>query len=49
MKIKLDSNGNLSFNKTIEIAIATIAVRAVFHENTKYYPQVLLDEYPCKI
>ena len=49
MKIKLDSNDNLSLNKTIQISIATIIVRAVFHENNKYYPQVLLDECPGKI
>ena len=28
----------------IEISSTIIVVRAVFHENNKYYPQVLLDE-----
>ena len=39
MKTKFDSDDNLPLNKTIEIPIATIVVRAVFHENNKYYPQ----------
>ena len=44
LKIKFDSDDNLPLNKTIEISIVTIAIRAVFHENNKYYPQVFLDE-----
>ena len=39
LKIKFDSDVNLSLNKTIEIPIVTIVVPAVFHENNKY-PQV---------
>ena len=49
MKIKFDLDDNLPVNKTIEIPLVTIVVRAVFHENKKYYPQVFLDEYLCKI
>ena len=37
MKIKFDSDDELPLNKTLEIHIATIVVRAVFHENNKYY------------
>ena len=48
MKIKFDSDGNLSFNKTIEIPIVTIVIRAAFQEKkttkNKYYPQTFLDE-----
>ena len=44
IKIKFDSDDNLPLNKTIEISIVTIAIRAVFHENNKDYPQVFLDE-----
>ena len=40
MKIKFDLDGNLPLNKTIKIPIMTIVVRAVFHGNNKYYPQV---------
>ena len=35
--------------KMIEILIVTIIVRAAFHENNKYYPQVFLDECLYKI
>ena len=44
MKIKFDSDDNLSLNKTIEIPKMTIVVRAVFHGNKKYYPHVFLGE-----
>ena len=44
MKIKFNSDDELSLNKTIEIPTITIVVRVVFHENKKYYPQVFLDE-----
>ena len=44
MKIKFNSDNELSLNKTIEIPKIMIAVRAVFHENNKYYLQVFLDE-----
>ena len=44
MKIKFDSVDKLPLNKMIEIPIIEIVVRAVFHENNKYYPQVSLDE-----
>ena len=42
MKIKFDSDENLPLNKTIEIPIATIAVRADFHKDNKYYSPVFL-------
>ena len=44
MKIKFNSDDELPLNKTIEIPTMTIVVRAGFHENNKYYPQVFLDE-----
>ena len=44
MKIKFDSADNFSLNKTIEIHIVTIVIRAAFHENNKHYSQVVLDE-----
>ena len=49
MKIKFNSDDELPLNKTIEIPIMTIVVRAVFHENNKNYPQVFLDECQYKI
>ena len=44
MKIKFNSDDELPLNRTIEIHNATIVLRAVFHENNKYYPQFFLDE-----
>ena len=49
MKIKFNSDDELPLNKTIEIPTMTIVVRAVFHENNKYYLQVFLDEFLYKI
>ena len=36
-------------NKTTEIHNVIIVVRAIFHENNKYYSEVFLDECLCKI
>ena len=44
MRIKFDTDDKFPPNKTIKNPIITIVVRAVFHENNKYYPQVFLDE-----
>ena len=44
MKIKFNSDDQLSLNKMIEIPRMIIAVRAAFHENNKYYPKIFLDE-----
>ena len=43
MKIKFDSVHDLPLNKMIEIHNVIVAVRAIFYENNKYYPQVFLD------
>ena len=43
MEIKLNSDNELPLDKTIEIPSMRIVVRAAFHENDKYYPQVFLD------
>ena len=49
MKIKFNSDDKLPLNKTIEIPSMIIVVRAVFHENIKYYPHVSLDECLYKL
>ena len=51
MKIKFNSDDkvNKTVNKTVEIRTITIVVRAIFLENNKYYPQVILDECLYKI
>ena len=49
MKIKFVSDDELPLNKTIENFIMTMVVRAVFHENNKYNPQVFLNECLYKL
>ena len=49
IKTKFNSDDELSLNKMIEIPTITIAVRAIFLEKSKYYPQVFLDERLYKI
>ena len=49
MKIKFNSNDELPPNKMIEIPSMIIVVRAVFHIDNKYYPQVFLDECLYKL
>ena len=44
MKIKFNSDDDLPLNKTTGIPSMIIVVRAVLHENNKYYPQVFLNE-----
>ena len=44
MKIKFNSDDELPLNETIQIFSMIIAVRAVFHENHKYYPQFILEK-----
>ena len=49
MKIKFNLDDELPLNKMVEIPSMVIVVRAVFHENNKYYPQVFLDECLYKL
>ena len=44
IKTKFDLDDEFSLNKTVEIPIMTIVVRAVFLASNKYFPQVFLDE-----
>ena len=48
MKIKFNLDDKWPLNKIIEIPTITIVVTAIFLENSKYYPQVFLDEYLYK-
>ena len=48
MKIKFDSDDNVPF-LYMTIPIVTLVVRAIFHENNKYYPQVSAVECLYKI
>ena len=49
MRIKFELDYELFLNKTIEIRSMIIVVRAVFHENNKYYPHVSLDKCLYKL
>ena len=49
MEIKFNLDDKLPLNKIIEIPSMIIVVRAVFHKNNKYYPEVFLDECLYKI
>ena len=49
MRIKFNSDNDLPVNEMIEIPSMIFIVRAVFHENNKYYPQVFLDECLYKL
>ena len=44
MKIEFNLDDELPLNKRVEIPSMIIVVRAAFYENSKYYPQVFLDE-----
>ena len=44
MEIKFNLDDELTLNKTIDISSMIIIVRAVFHENNKYYPKAFLGE-----
>ena len=44
MKIKFNSDDKLPVNKMVESPSMVIVVKAVFHENNKYYPQASSDE-----
>ena len=49
MKIKFNSDNELPLNRTIEIPGMIIVVSTIFHEDNKYYSQVLLDECLYKL
>ena len=49
MKIKLNSNDDLTLKKTLELRNMVIVARAAFYEDNKNYPQVFLDEFLNKL
>ena len=44
MKIKFDTDGDLPLNKQIKFPTMTIVIRSDFEDESKYYPQVYMDE-----
>ena len=49
MKIKFNSDDDLPLNKLLKFIYLTIIVRTVFEEDSKYYPQIILDECLYKV
>ena len=43
MKIKFDTDNDLSLNKSLKMSVLTVIVRSIFEEDDKFYPQVFLD------
>ena len=44
MKIKFNSDDDLSLNKSLKFRLMTNTIRCVFEEDDKPYPQVFLDD-----
>ena len=44
MRIKFDSDDDLSLNKPLKFLTMTMVVRSVFEEDGKFYPQIFWDE-----
>ena len=44
MKIKFDSDDDLPLGKILSLHNMAIIIRSVFQEDSKYYPQLSLDE-----
>ena len=49
MKIKFESDNNLSLNTILNIPFCVITTRSVFQENNNYYPQVFCMKFCMKI
>ena len=44
MKIKFDSDDNITLNKILKFRILTIIIRNIFEKDGKYYEQIFLDD-----
>ena len=44
MKIKFNSDDNLSLNRILKFRILTIIIRTIFEKDGKYYPGTYLDD-----
>ena len=45
MKFKFKTNGDLLFDKIINVSVCVITVNNIFKKENKFYPQILL--YDC--
>ena len=43
-KKRFESNGDLQMNKPIKLHLLTMIIRSVFSEDSKFCPQLFLDE-----
>ena len=44
MKIKFNSDDNIPLNKQLNFLTITVIIRNIFEKDSKYYPQIFLDE-----
>ena len=49
MKLKSNSDDDLSLNKPLKFRLMTITIRSLFEEDGKLYPQVFLDDTLYKL
>ena len=49
MKIKFNSDDDLSSQKILELCEIMIVLRSVFHEDNWYYSYIFLDKCLCKL
>ena len=49
MKIKFDSDDDLSVNKLMKFYDLTVIIRSIFEKDGKYYPQIFLDISLCDV
>ena len=44
MEIKFNSDDDLPLKKPLKFHLMTITIRSIFEEDSKFYPQVFLDD-----
>ena len=44
MKIKFNSDDDITLNKQLNFPTITVTIRNIFEKDSKYYPQSFLDE-----
>ena len=49
MKIKFDSDDDLPLNKVMKFYDLTVIIRSIFQNDSKYYPQIFLDNSLCDV
>ena len=49
MKIKFDSDDDLPLNKVMKFYYLTVIIRSIFQKDSKYYPQIFLDNSLCDV